>query len=580
MTERLRPGGVPLSRRYLIYYAVTYISLIALMGYFVDRSAREALIEGVEANLQTTAAVAATELPDEVELLAGWAEKVFEASGFRATLILTDGVVVAESHSDPSVMENHIDRPEVQTALSGSIGIARRVSASTGFEQLYVALPPNDAGQLVRLSTPVRVVEESLGSLRRSIVAIAIAAGLIGVLAVAWIARRTAKPIAGLTEQSRALAEGDLDVTPQRSSIRELDQLGLAISDVALEQKERLSEVHEASETLKVVLGAIPQGTVLVGPDDRILYANPSSSGLLGPLPDQLSALVPLQFQSAVRLAREDGAPVSVDVDHGRQRLRLRGTATPFAEDDRVLLIVVDITERERTDEVKRDFAANASHELKTPVATIVAAAEALQIAMANDDESAAGFADQIEASALQLSRLVSDLLDLSRVESQTPEPVPVRFDLVVRDEVLRAKEKVPGKIIQEAIGDGLLAMASHRDLAIATRNLLDNALRHTEPAEAITVSLSTEDGEAVLTVSDEGEGIPSRDLERVFERFYRVDSARARSTGGTGLGLAIVKHVAESHRGTVEVESELGVGSTFRLRIPLADEGSSSGAN
>lgn len=404
---------------------------------------------------------------------------------------------------------------------------------------------------------------------------VAVFAGLLGAGIIAVLARRTARPIIELTEQASAIAQGRLQLTPPSSSVREIDQLGLAIADLARSAGRRLADSEEASKTLEVVLGVLPQGTVLIDGDDHVIYANPSAYALLGAVPDQLQGLSPYQFQSAVREARERREPEVRVVDHGKSARRLRGVATPFTEDERVLLVVVDITERERADAIRRDFVANASHELKTPVSTIIASAEALQIAVTRGDESARSFARQIEESARQLDRMVEDLLDLSRLEGETPKLSSVRLDLAVDEEVKRITPLLVEKGVELQVEvEPVTVAASHRDLATAVRNLLDNAVRHSDAGETITVTAHAHRSEAVLTVADTGEGIPSRDLHRVFERFYRVDSARARATGGTGLGLAIVKHVAESYGGSVAAESELGVGSRFIFRIPLADSG------
>jgi signal transduction histidine kinase len=402
---------------------------------------------------------------------------------------------------------------------------------------------------------------------------VVVLAGLWGAGIVSFLAWRMARSTTELTEQSQAVAEGRLELTPHRSSVRELDQLGLAIADLARSVGRRLADSEEASETLEVVLGVLPQGTILVDGDDQVIYANPSAYALLGAVPDQLQGLSPYQFQTAVREARESREPEVRAVDHGKPARRLRATATPFTEDERVLLVVADITERERADAIRRDFVANASHELKTPVSTIIASAEALQIAVERGGEEAPAFARQIEESARQLDRMVGDLLDLSRLERETPDLAPVRLDLVVEDEVQGIKPmKVEKSISVELKTAPVLVAGNHRDLATAVRNLLENAIRYSDDGGKVLVTLTVGDGEAVLTVEDSGEGIPRRDLDRVFERFYRVDSARSRATGGTGLGLAIVKHVAESHGGSVAVESELGRGSMFTMRIPLAD--------
>ena len=567
--------GTRLATRLLVYYALAYLVLMGLVGPFVERAMNQLIEEGVERRLETAARLAAGDLPSADSDPQVWAESVFQDTGLRTTLIDLAGEVLADSHADPATMENHGTRPEVLAARRGETGVSRRVSVSSGFEQIYLALPPVD-GVITRMSLPTRTIETDLASMRLSLLTIAVVAGVVGAGIVALIARRMSRPLSELTNQSLAAARGAVEVAPRRSSVQELDRLGLAISDLTDTLGARLAESEEASETLEVVLGALPQGTILVDGDDRVVYANPTAYTLLGAVPDHLQGLSPFQFQTAVREARDSREPEARVVDHGRPPRRLRAVATPFSEDERVLLVVLDITERERAETIRRDFVANASHELKTPVATIIASAEALQIAIERGDASARSFAGQIETSARQLDRMVSDLLDLSRLERETPEVAPVRLDLVIEEEATRIVPAAAEKGIALEVDSDTRAMvsANRRDLVAAVRNLVDNAIRHTDDGGSILVGLRVEDSDAVLTVSDTGEGIPSRDLGRVFERFYRVDSARSRATGGTGLGLAIVKHVAESHHGSVAVRSELGVGSTFTFRIPLADSG------
>jgi signal transduction histidine kinase len=390
-----------------------------------------------------------------------------------------------------------------------------------------------------------------------------------------------ARPITELTEKAKAVARGVPQVAARRSAVREIDQLGVAISEIATVLGSRLDEAETATDTLEVVLGALPVGTILVGEDDDLTYANDAARELIGTIPERLEQLSPHPLQATARAVRTSHAVEARVFEMGKPPRQLRVLATPFAEDDRVLLTIADITARERADAVRRDFVANASHELKTPVATIIAASEALQIAISRGDESAVGFSSQIEMSARQLDRLVTDLLDLSRLEREKPELSPVRLDLLVREEVerLRSRAEENDLSIEVKVVEAT-AMASRRDIAIAIRNLLDNAVRYTPSGGSIGVGLDLSDGQVVLTVRDTGDGVPTRDLERIFERFYRVDSARSRSTGGTGLGLSIVKHVVESHGGTVGVESELGAGSVFTVRLPLADEGQPTDPN
>jgi two-component system, OmpR family, phosphate regulon sensor histidine kinase PhoR len=577
--NRRRRSAHRLSSRLLVYYAVAYLVLIGLMWLAADRATRNNLIEDVDTDLQMSARLAADAIPDDPDGYQQWARDVFGATGMRTTLIDVDGVVLADSHSDPSVMENHLGRTEIDTAVSDGVGVAQRVSESTGFEQRYVAVL--DDGLVVRTSLPSNVIDDRLTGVRLTILGSAVVLGLLGVVLVAFLARRLARPISVLTDQALAVAEGDTDIAPHRSNVWELDQLGLAISTIASKMGSRLTDAEQTTAMLEVVLGALSQGTILFDEADRVVYANPSAYTILGAVPDELSGLAPLQLQDAVRAARSGREQETRNVDHGVPLKQLRAVATPFAGNDRVLLAIVDITERERTDSIRRDFVANASHELKTPVSTIIASSEALRLALERGDDSALAFAARIEGSAHQLDRLVGDLLDLSRLEREFPEVAPVRVDRLIGDEVQRARGEADSKgLALEVISQSVTAMVNQRDVAIAVANLLDNAIRHTSEGGTVTVEVTGDRDEVVVSVTDTGEGIPTRDIDRVFERFYRVDAARSRATGGTGLGLSIVRHVAESHGGSVSVESQLGVGSTFTIRLPLDQRGAATVVN
>ena len=337
--------------------------------------------------------------------------------------------------------------------------------------------------------------------------------------------------------------------------------------------QERLREAEDERRSMALVLSSMREGVLLVEPDGTVVFANPALVSLVGQIPASVDALLPLDLREALRAATSEGGPRSTEVETGAPSRWLRGDAIPVGEDGAVLLVVRDVTEARRLEAVRRDFVANASHELKTPAASIQAAAETIGTAALDDPAVVPRFAAQLEREAVRLSRIVSDLLDLSRLESGSILDELVVFDAVLRDEMERfeapAAEAGVGLSVEvEAVGR---IRGASRELALMLRNLVDNAIRYTPPGGRVDVRLTPVDGGVVLTVSDTGVGIPGRELGRVFERFYRVDRARSRETGGTGLGLSIVKHVVENHGGTVAVRSELGVGSTFEIRLPTA---------
>ena len=345
-----------------------------------------------------------------------------------------------------------------------------------------------------------------------------------------------------------------------------------------LEARGSLHATERSSSEERVVrdtiLDSMEEGVLLLDPTGRRVFANAALGRHLGTTPESVDGLLPLDLQRAAKQAATSRSITRTEADTGAPRRWLRATAIPVDDDGSVLLVVHDVTEARRLDAVRRDFVANASHELKTPAASIRAAAETLRHGALDDPPAARRFTEQLEREAMRLSRIVSDLLDLSRLESGSDLAERVRLDIVAADELERLEEMArEAGLAIELHTQGVPSVAgSGRDLALLVRNLIDNAVRYTPSGGRVDVSVSAEDGQVVLQVADTGMGIPQRDLSRVFERFYRVDRARSRETGGTGLGLAIVRHVAENHGGEVTVRSELSAGSTFVVRLPVAE--------
>jgi signal transduction histidine kinase len=334
---------------------------------------------------------------------------------------------------------------------------------------------------------------------------------------------------------------------------------------------ERARSEEEDRHRMALALSSMPEGVVLFGPDGGTLLENPSATTHLGGVPRTREALLPLAVREAAHRAAEHGESGVAEAEVGSPARWLRVSALPVQTDGTVLLVIRDVTEQRHLDAIRRDFVANASHELKTPAASIQAAAETIRTASHEDPAVIPRFAGQLEREAVRLSRIVGDLLDLSRLESGSDLDEAVALDAVLRDEgerfeVSAAEAGVALSVSAERVPR---VRGSARDLALLVRNLVDNAIRYTRPGGRVDAEIAADDGEVVLRVSDTGIGIPQRELPRVFERFYRVDRARSRETGGTGLGLSIVRHVVENHGGRIAVESELGRGTRFEVRFP-----------
>ena len=346
--------------------------------------------------------------------------------------------------------------------------------------------------------------------------------------------------------------------------------------------RDRLEELTEERDRAGQIVDALDDGVLLLDGAGRLLVANPAARSWFG-LPDDLRPGLPAQrvlgvpqVSALAEQAAEARAPVVGNLTMVFPEARtLAMRAFPLADrgpTGRIVVTLTDITQRRRLEVLRRDFVANASHELKTPVAAVRALAETLLTALPDDPEAGRQFAERIAREAERLDVLARDLLDLSRVERGTLDVEPV--DLVgLAKEVLDGYEGLATerRVRLRSELQQVSMRGDRAQLGLLLSNLLDNAVRHTPAKGTVCVRLDAAESRAVLQVADTGEGIPASELPRVFERFYRVDKARARQTGGTGLGLAIVRHVAEAHGGTVRVDSELGQGSTFTVALPVA---------
>src|SRR5216683_7854117 len=330
---------------------------------------------------------------------------------------------------------------------------------------------------------------------------------------------------------------------------------------------------------LAAVLAVLSSSAVVIDSDDTVLEASEAarSFGLV-----EGDELVVGELLALARQVRRDGEirEGEIDVSTGA----LKGSTTSFAVrvaslgpavggGGLVLVLAEDQTESRRVEEVRRDFVANTSHELKTPVGALALLAETIEDA-ADDAEAVRRFAGKMRQEAQRLTNLVQDLITLSRIQAAEPVPDPrsVDLDAVVAEAVDRCRMKANARgITLASVGSRGLSVLGDEDLLVtALRNLLENAVAYSPERTRVVISTKrVPDGYAELSVADQGIGIPERDLERIFERFYRVDPARSRATGGTGLGLAIVKHVMAAHGGRVMVSSKEGQGSRFTLRLP-----------
>jgi signal transduction histidine kinase len=392
---------------------------------------------------------------------------------------------------------------------------------------------------------------------------------LVGLVVLWTMARRRSRVMARMAEAAERVGGGDLSAGVPEEGRGELALLARNFNRMRGGVAKRMADMERDRSTREAILSSMEEGVLLLDRDGSVVYQNDRARELLGQL-EGARGLAQPALRELIAAAASGETPDPVEVVAGPVPRTVLASALPIPG-GQTLVALRDVTQARMTEAVRRDFVANASHELKTPVASIQALAETLVAAASTDPGEVPRFADQLEREAIRLSRIVSDLLDLSRLEGESAARAEVRLDLLVAEEArrLRGRAQGAGLTLVEHLERPVVVKGSARDLSLLARNLIENAVQYTRPGGTIEVSVREEDGDAVLSVSDTGVGIPAREQARVFERFYRVDRARSRETGGTGLGLSIVKHIVENHGGTVEVRSELGQGSTFTVRLP-----------
>ncbi len=514
-----------------------------------------------------------------------------KSSGIRVTVILPDGEVVAESdHELP--LENHGSRPEVVEARASGVGKSVRHSATLDADLLYVAWRLEGAhgpAGFLRLARPLVAV----AALDAELLRVVLFAGLIGLpiaAGVGWLAaRRIARPLEEMTAAATRMAGGDFSRLPHPERADEAGRLAEALRRMGEEISETIRAIEAGRAELAAILESMTEGVIALDPSERVLHANRRVLECLGigELPAPGTPLVNVvrlpEISAVVRSAlRGQGAAESDVTLPGTTGRVLSVGAAPIREAGGELrgavVVLRDVTVMRRLERTRLDFVANVSHELRTPLAAMSSAMETVQSLGEDEPAARAQMVDVALRHARRLSAIVDDLLALSQIESEGDrlERAPVPLLRAIRHAAAAvAPAAAEAKVTVELPADGaeVLVLGHEGRLEQVWVNLLANAVKYNRPGGSVRVETSVDAarGEACVAVRDTGQGIAAEHLPRIFERFYRVDRGRSRDQGGTGLGLAIVKHIVRAHRGRIEVESEPGKGSTFRITLPLA---------
>ncbi len=576
-----------------------FVSIIVVCVLAASWFAAKALEDSAQATAGERLQIAARMVADQAASgfvgepgeIVQFASRVGRAMGVRLTLIKPDGRVVSDTRDDPARMENHALRPEIAAALHGDEARTARYSTTLGERMLYVATPVrqnNEVVGVVRAALSMADIDQQYGSKRGVIVAAALATIAAGTAASWWLSRRLAQPVLDLTEGAKKMARGELH---QRVAVPETDELATladSLNQLASQLEERGHAIGRKGHEQEAVLASMAEGVLAVDSEERVLSLNRAAAELIGgkqidirgrSLQEVVRNADLRRFASRALVSSERIEDELVLRGERERILRVHGAALRDVSGRGIGAVIVlnDVTEYHRLERIRRDFVANVSHELKTPIASIKGFVETLLDGAIDHREDAVRFLNIVAGQADRLNSIIEDLLSLSKIERSEEatdlllEPTRLKpmLEAAVNDCQPLAAERQITVLLDCA--ERLEAVANSPLLEQAIVNLLENAIKYSEPGSTVRIVADKSTDEVAIAVVDEGCGIEAEHLPRLFERFYRVDKARSRKLGGTGLGLAIVKHIVQAHGGQISVASAFGEGSTFTIRLPAA---------
>ena len=575
------------------YLLITLIALLAASWYAAE-AMRQFFLDQTTADLKARAALLQKQikellLPLRTETIDAICKEAGRLSATRITVILPDGTVIGDSRDTPRLMDNHAGRPEIITALTGQTGKSLRFSNTLMQRMLYVAVPIRDHQEIVavlRTALPATAMEQEIRSIQLKI---ALGGCIIALLATGIslvISRRISRPIEQMKKSAEQFAAGDLSHRLNFPASEEMAGLADAMNQMAAQLDNRIKTIISQRNQLETVLASMLEGVIAIDGEERIVSINRAAAQLFENEPANCKnksiqeVIRSSALQEFIRSALNNPNPAEEDITVYQNKERvIEAKSSPLLGVERkqigTLVLFNDVTQLRRLENMRRDFVANVSHEIKTPLTAIKGFVETLLQGKVDKAEEKERFLGIIQNHVDRLNSIVEDLLALSRIEQADGrkdinlEQVKIRDIFEAAIQLCRSKAEDKRIRIELDCEKGTRAVLDSALIEQAVVNLLDNALKYSEPQSTVLLKSQQQNSEMIISVEDHGIGIAQKHLARLFERFYRVDKSRSRNMGGTGLGLAIVKHIAQAHGGHVTVESRLGEGSRFSIHLP-----------
>ncbi len=576
------------------YFFLTSLLSILFASWLAVRTLHRFYVEQVAADLEARAKLTRNEMAplldaDDRSTIDKFCKDLGADSNTRITVILPSGEVIADSQEVPARMDNHGDRIEVRKALNGEIGSSVRYSKTLQRSMMYVAIPlrgKEGIAGTVRTALPLYSIEQPFRTLRTELLGGVLLLMILAGIGSFAVARRLSRPLEEMKQAAERFAMGNLSHRVPVPESEELGELAEVLNRLASELGEKIALLERQGNEQGAMFASMLEGVLAIDEGGRVIKLNPAAERLLGiRSQDALNhslreAIRNSDLHRLVDQAFEKDAPVEGDIvlyDGDEHFVQTHVTTLRNAVGRSVGAMVVlnDVTRLRKLENLRREFVANVSHELKTPITSIKGFVETLQEGAVNHPEDARKFLGIIAKHADRLNSIIEDLLSLSRIEQQSDLSQVAVEDARVQDvlnaaiQLCQPKAQAKDVAISLECSPALTAKVNPPLLEQAVVNLIDNAVKYSGAGQPVRVRAAGGEGGVTISVQDQGPGIPAEHLPRIFERFYRVDKARSRQLGGTGLGLSIVRHIVLAHGGNVDVSSTVGAGSTFTIALP-----------
>lgn len=582
-------------RLFPVYFLTITIALLVMAWYSI-RSVTDFYMEETFNKLRNRAALVRDVICDEkgfeLKNIDDLVKRYGKKMGVRVTVILPSGEVIGDSESDPAKMENHSERPEVRVAFQGRESQARHFSHTLGKNMMYYGCPITNNGSVaavLRMAIPLTTLDEKIYAEKRSITYTLLIMVLLTAVVVTVISRNISRPLEQMKEGTRKFAGGDLKYRMRVPDIEEMADLAESMNNMAAELQERINTVNVHRNEIEAILSSMVEGVVAIDVNEKVIHINRAAESFLWlesghAIGKSLQeAIRNAQLQDVALRALKSDMPVEAEITaqsgDEKRYMQVNGTVLKDSEARRIgaLIVLNDVTRLRKLEDIRKEFVANVSHELKTPITSIKGFVETLQYGSVTDPAEIKHFLGIIAKQSDRLNAIINDILSLSRVEYESEhyklELVDVSAFAVIKDAIEVCEDRAKKKNVKLVIecDSKTKAMMNAPLMEQALVNLIDNAVKYSKEGDVVRIGSKLNNDGISIYVSDEGVGIEKSHLDRLFERFYRVDKGRSRQMGGTGLGLAIVKHIVLAHRGNVAVKSEPGKGSTFTINLQKA---------